>query len=97
MGKIIQVVVYKSISDEAKLAKYAELAMPAMAAAGGKFLARGVPVAVKEAGEFTRAVVIEWDSLEAAQNAYDGDAYQKALEALDGSAVREFRYLEAMS
>ena len=49
MGKIIQVVVYKSISDEAKLAKYAELAMPAMAAAGGKFLARGVPVAVKEA------------------------------------------------
>jgi uncharacterized protein (DUF1330 family) len=40
---------------------------------------------------------IEWDSLETAQNAYDGDAYQKAIEALDGGAVREFRYLEAVS
>ena len=50
-----------------------------------------------EAGEFTRTVVIEWDSLDTAQNAYDGDAYQKALEALDGGAIREFRYLEAMS
>lgn len=97
MGKVIQVVVYKSVSDEAKLAKYAELALPAMKAAGGRFLARSVPIAVKEAGKFTRTVVIEWDSLETAQNAYDGDAYQKALEALDGGAVREFRYLEAMS
>ena len=34
MGKVIQVVVYKSVSDEAKLAKYAELALPAMKAAG---------------------------------------------------------------
>ena len=97
MGKVIQVVVYKSVSDEKKLAKYAELALPAMEAAGGRFLARSIPVAVKEAGEFTRTVVIEWDSLETAQNAYDGDAYQKALEALDGGAIREFRYLEAMS
>ena len=97
MGKVIQVVVYKSVSDEAKLAKYAELALPAMEAAGGRFLARSIPVAVKEAGEFTRTVVIEWDSLETAQKAYDGDAYQKALEALDGGAIREFRYLEAMS
>ena len=56
MGKVIQVVVYKSVSDEAKLAKYAELALPAIEAAGGKFLARGIPIAVKEAGEFTRTV-----------------------------------------
>ena len=96
MCKVIQVVVYKSVSDEAKLAEYAKLALPAMEAAGGKFLARSVPIAVREAGEFTRTVVIEWDSLEIAQNAYDGDAYQRALEALDGGAVREFRYLEAL-
>ena len=94
MGRVIQVVIYKSVSDEAKLAKYAELALPAMKAAGGKFIARGVPLAVKEAGEFTRTVVIEWDDLETAQNAYNGEAYQKALE---GGAVREFRYLDVMS
>ena len=97
MGKVIQVVVYKSVSDEAKLAEYAKLALPAMEAAGGKFLARSVPIAVREAGEFMRTVVIEWDSLETAQSAYAGDAYQKALKALDGGAIREFRYLEAIS
>ena len=59
MGKVIQVVVYKSVSDEAKLARYAELALPAMEAAGGRFLARSIPVAVREAGEFTRADVMK--------------------------------------
>ena len=62
MTKIIEVVVYKSVSDEKKLAKYAALAGPAMAATGGRILARGMPVAVKETGEAARTVVIEWDS-----------------------------------
>ena len=38
-----------------------------MIVAGGRILARGILVAVKEAGEATRTVVIEWDSLEAAE------------------------------
>ena len=79
MSKIIQVVIYKSVSDEEKLAKYAALAGPAMMAAGGRILARGLPVAVKEAGEPTRTVVIEWDSLEATEKGYSSDGYQAAL------------------
>ena len=51
MSKILQVVIYKSISDEEKLSAYAELAGPAMKAAGAKFLARGIPVAVREEGK----------------------------------------------
>jgi len=96
MSKIIQVVIYKSVSDEEKLAKYAALAGPEMAAAGGRILARGTPVALKEAGEATRTVVIEWDSLEAAEIGYASDGYQAALTALDGGAIREFRYVEAV-
>ncbi len=96
MGKIIQVVIYRSVSDEAKLEAYAKLARPAMETAGAKFLARGIPVAVREAGERTRTVVIEWDSLEKANAAYNSDGYQNALDALDGSAVREFRYIESV-
>ena len=96
MSKIIQVVIYKSVSDEEKLAKYAALAGPAMMAAGGRILARGLPVAMKEAGEPTRTVVIEWDSLEAAEKGYSSDGYQAALTALDGGAIREFRYIEAV-
>ena len=71
MSKIIQVVIYRSISNQEKLAKYAALAGPAMMAAGGRILARGLPVAVKEAGEATRTVVIEWDSLEAAEKGFN--------------------------
>ncbi len=93
--KIYQVVIYKSISDEEKLAKYAALAGPAIKVAGGKFLARGIPVMTKESGEKTRTVVLEWENLEHAENGYNSDGYQEALRALDGAATREFRYVEA--
>lgn len=96
MTKILQVVIYKSIGDEQKLADYAKLAGPAMKAAGAKFLARGIPLAVREDGKKTRTVVIEWESLEAAHSGYNSDAYQEALAKLDGTAVREFRYVEAV-
>ena len=96
MSKIIQVVIYKSVSDEEKLTSYAALAGPAMIAAGGRILARGMPVTVKEAGEASRTVVIEWDSREAAEKGYASDGYQAALTALDGGAIREFRYVEAV-
>mgnify|MGYP001283350837 FL=1 len=93
--KIYQVVIYKSISDEEKLAKYAALAGPAIKSAGGRFLARGIPVLTKESGEKTRTVVLEWENLEHAENGYNSDGYQEALQALDGAAIREFRYVEA--
>ena len=96
MSKIIQVVIYKSITDENKLQQYAAIAGPAVKEAGGRFLARGVPVAVKEEGEATRTVVVEWDSMEAAEAGYNSDGYKAAIAALDGGAVREFRYIEAV-
>ncbi len=94
MPKILQVVTYKSTTDEDKLAAYAELSGPAMKAAGGKILARGMPIAAREAGEMKRTVVIEWESMEAADRGYESEAYQEALKALDGGAVRDFRYIE---
>jgi len=96
MKKVIQVVIYTSISDEKKLARYAELAGPAMVEQGARFLARGMPVAVKESGRNTRTVVIEWESMEAAEKGYISPGYQEALAALDGGATREFRYVEAV-
>ena len=49
----------------------------------------------KESGEKTRTVVLEWENLEHAENGYNSDGYQEALRALDGAAIREFRYVEA--
>jgi uncharacterized protein (DUF1330 family) len=54
-------------------------------------VARGVPEQTYEAGEKTRTVVIEFDSVEAARAAHDSPAYQDALAALDGGAVRDLR------
>ena len=83
--------IYREVLDESKLAAYAELAGPALEAAGGTFVARGLPEQTWEAGESTRTVVIRFDSVEAARAAHDGSAYQEALAALDGGAVREIR------
>ena len=83
--------IYREILDEAKVAAYAELAGPALRAAGGTFIARGLPEQVYEAGANTRTVLIEFASVEAATTAHDSPAYQEALAALDGGAVRDLR------
>ena len=82
---------YRHISDEAKLAAYGQLAGPALQAAGGRILARGLPEQVYEAGETTRTVIIEFPSVQAAQDAHDSPGYAAALAALDGGAIRDLR------
>lgn len=83
--------IYKEISDEAKVAAYAELAGPALRDAGGTYVARGLPEETYESGEMTRTVVIAFESVEAARAAHETPAYQEALGALDGGAVRDMR------
>jgi uncharacterized protein (DUF1330 family) len=87
---------YKEIVDEAKVAAYAQLARPALEGAGGTFLARGLPEQTYEAGAATRTVLIQFDSVEAARNAHDSPAYQAALAALDGGAVRDLRIVPGL-
>ena len=83
--------IYREILDDAKVAAYAELAGPALRGAGGTFIARGLPEQTYEAGSSTRTVLIEFDSVEAARAAHESPAYQEALAALDGGAVRDMR------
>jgi uncharacterized protein (DUF1330 family) len=85
------ITVYKEILDQDKVAAYAELAGPALRDAGGTYVVRGLPEETYEHGETTRTVVIEFASVEAARAAHDGPAYQHALAALDGGAVRDMR------
>jgi len=85
------ITVYDEIVDQAKVDAYAELAGPALRAAGGTYVVRGLPELTYESGERTRTVVIEFDSVEAASAAHESPAYQEALAALDGGAVRDMR------
>ena len=71
MPKAYWIVTYREIRDTAALAAYAKLAGPAVAAAGGRFLARGLPGAVREAGQMERVVVVEYPSLDVAVRVLD--------------------------
>lgn len=97
MPKAYWITTYRSISDDKKVAAYAELAGPALSAAGGTFLARGLPSYAFESGQMERTTLIEFDSVDAALAAHETPAYQEALRALGDGADRDLRIIEAAS
>ncbi|HET8982466.1 MAG TPA: DUF1330 domain-containing protein [Pedococcus sp.] len=97
MSRAYWINTFRAIHDEQKLAAYIELAGPAMRAAGGTFLARGLPAQAFESGIVERTTLIEFESVDAAVAAYRSPAYQEALRALDDGAERDLRIIEAAS
>ena len=87
---------FTDISDEARLARYIELAGPAMRDAGGRFLARGKPAYTFEDASELRTTLIEFDTVAAAVAAYRSPAYQAALRELGEGARREIRIIESV-
>jgi uncharacterized protein (DUF1330 family) len=96
MPKAYWVSAYRAVKDTDKLTAYAKLAGPALAAGGGRFLARGEPAKVYEHGLKQRTVLIEFDSVEQAIAAHDSPGYQAALDALGDGAEREIRIIEGL-
>jgi uncharacterized protein (DUF1330 family) len=96
MSKAYWVATYRSISNPDAMSAYSKLAGPAITAGGGRFLARGTPAQVYESGMQQRTVLIEFDSVEQAKAAHDSPAYQEALAALAGGAMRDIRIIEGV-
>ena len=97
MPKAYLISAYREINNQDALAAYAKLAGPALMAAGGKFIARGMPSAVKESGNMQRTVLIEFENVQAAMQAYENNAYQLAMKELVGNAVvRDIRIIEGI-
>ncbi|MGG5818392.1 DUF1330 domain-containing protein [Falsiroseomonas sp. HW251] len=94
MAKAYWVATYRSVSNPEALAAYAALGGPALVAAGGRILARGLPALTFEGGLMQRTVLIEFDSVEQARAAHDSPAYQAALAKLGDGAVRDIRIVE---
>ena len=94
MPKAYLISAYHSVSDPDKFAAYRNLAGPAIVAAGGRYVARGPAARAMEAGVLAQTVVVEFDDLVTALAVYDTPAYQEALRALDGGAVRDMRIVE---
>jgi len=98
MKKGYWVVAYRSVSDEAALKRYGELAIPAIEAGGGKALIRtGDALEPREAGLKQRIVVMEFESFDRALATYNSAAYQAALKVLGSAAERDVRIVEGIA
>jgi uncharacterized protein (DUF1330 family) len=87
---------YRSLKNPDALAEYAKLAAPAIQAGGGRFLVRGTPAKIYEAGLEQRTVIIEFPSVAKAIETHDSPAYQAALKALGNAAERDLRIIEGI-
>ena len=96
MPKAYWVATYRSISNPDAVAEYAKLAGPAIAAGGGRFLARGTAAKAYEKGVLQRVVIIEFDSVEKAAAAHDSSGYQAALKVFGNAAERDLRIVEGL-
>jgi len=96
MAKAYWISAYRSVRDQEALVAYAKLAGPALQAAGGRFLARGLPARVYEGGLDQRMVLIEFDGVAQAVAAHDSPAYQQALRVLGSAADRDLRIVEGV-
>jgi uncharacterized protein (DUF1330 family) len=94
MAKGYWITFYRKIVNAEALAAYARLAGPAIEAAGGKFLARGIPAKVYDGGIHERAVLIEFPSVEQAVAVFESPNYQAAAKLLAGAVERDVRIVQ---
>ena len=88
------VVCYKSMSNPAAMSEYTRLAVVALDQLGGHVILGGKPAKTHEAGIDQLVVIVEFENVEKAINAYESDLYQPALKALGQAAERDFRIVE---
>jgi len=95
MPKAYWVVTYRSVKNPEAWQAYAKLAVPAINAAGGRFIVRSKPAKTYEAGLNERVVLVEFDSLDQALAAHDTPGYREALKVLGtGNVERDMRVVE---
>ncbi|MUV15781.1 DUF1330 domain-containing protein [Noviluteimonas gilva] len=87
------VMTFRSIDDQSGVDRYAAAAQPVIRAFGGRVLAAGVPEHVHEAGLRERVAIVEFESVEAAEAAYNSPEYLSTVRYLEGAAVRDARII----
>ena len=83
-----------NIIDNKKLSRYGKQAEIAIEKYGGRFLVRGGRHETKEGANYSRNVVVEFDSYDKALTAYESEEYKKALQLLEGGADRMYAVVE---
>ena len=86
---------YLEAPEPDALAAYAAKAGDVMKGKGARFIARGAPAKTYEQGKGERAVIIEFDSVDAARAAFESDEYQEVAKLLGGTP-RDVRLIEGV-
>ena len=85
------------VTNPQKYKNYTALSPAAIAAFGGKFLARGGEVETLEGEEETaRMVVVEFESMEKARQFYNSPQYRDAMRERQGAAEGQFIIVEGI-
>ena len=87
-------IAHVEVSDAERYGEYAKRAGPAIAAHGGKFLARGGKHVQLEGTDRSRNVVVEFPDIATAEACYRSPAYQEALAYAKGASVRDLVLVE---
>lgn len=89
-------IAFVTVIDPEKYAGYQALAPAAFAKHGARFLARGGQATPLEGTPHQRHVVIEFDSLEAAQACYDSPEYAAARAQRQGACTAQIAIVEGL-
>lgn len=87
-------IAHVTVTDEDAYGKYAKLATEAIADHGGRFIARGGRFVQLEGQARPRNVVAHFPSVEAAEECYNSDTYQRALSHARDASERELLIVE---
>ncbi len=87
-------IAHVTVHDPEAYGKYAELAGPAIAKYGGKFIARAGRFVQLEGKERPRNVVAKFPDVEAAVACYHSPEYQEAISYARGASERELMVVE---
>ena len=89
-------IAHVQVTDADAYARYGALATTAIAAHGGKFIARAARYVTFEGADRPRHVVAVFPSLEAAEACYRSPEYQAALDHARDASVRDLVAVELM-
>ena len=79
-----------NVKNHDEYRKYADIAGPALTAAGAKILSRGGRIKNLEGAAMNRIVVIEFPSMERAESFYQSDEYKKGLKYINSEVADRF-------
>ena len=91
------VIAMLDVFDAAAYERYKAAAPPTIAAAGGRYLARGGEVETFEGATPARVVVLEFPTLEAAREWYRGEQYTAARALRDAACDARMFVVDGMS